>query len=90
MTHLFVFLAAFLGDVGWTMYFKEVEKDRAMRAGLWSSFIVLCGGFSVFEYAHNLVYLIDSVVGSFMGVYWTMRWTKFITWCKALGEYDYP
>jgi hypothetical protein len=76
VTHLLVFLAALLGDIGWTMYFKEVENDRAARAGCWSAFVVLAGGFSVFQYAHNLWYLADSAVGSFLGVYVTMRYEQ--------------
>lgn len=81
--YFLVFLAAFLGDIGWTMYFKEVAEDRAVRASLWSAFIVLCGGFSVFEYAHDLKYLIASVIGSFFGVYITMRWSAIRAWVVA-------
>ena len=82
-THVLVFVAAFLGDVGWTMYFKEVERDRAARAGLWSMFIILTGGFSVFQYAHDMWYLVDSAAGSFCGVVWTMRWVKMRAWIVA-------
>lgn len=86
MTHVLVFLAAFLADVGWTMYFKEVEKDRAMRAGLWSTFIVCCGGLSVYEYAHNLIYLVDSIIGSYLGVWATMRWKIVTEWYNDTGR----
>ena len=85
--HVAVFLCAFFGDIGWTMYFREVEKDRAARAGLWSMFIIIAGGFSVFQYAHNLWYLVDSAFGSFAGVVAAMRWAKIKAFFCYGGEF---
>lgn len=80
MTHVLVFTLTLLAEICWTMYYKEVALDRAFRAASWSSMIVLCGGLTVFEYAHNLSYLLDSFAASFLGVIIAMRWKKVYTW----------
>ena len=87
MIYVAVFFLAFFGDIGWTMYFLEVEKDHAIRAAAWSSFIVAMGGISTFEYVKDPLIIIPAVLGSFAGVWVTMRWSKIkFEWHQFWGS----
>lgn len=83
MIYALVFLATFIADVAWTMYFKEVAKERALFAASWSALIVLIGGFTVIQYVHAPHILIATVSGSFFGTYATMKWPAIRAWVIA-------
>jgi len=76
MTYFWVFVSAFLADVSWTMYFKEVGRKRPTRAAFWAVAIILMGAFVITEYIKNPLMLIAYCAGSFCGVYVTVRYTK--------------
>jgi hypothetical protein len=80
VTYVLVFIATFLADVAWTMYFKEVAKERAARSAAWSSAIVLLGGYTVIEYVNTPNILWATVTGSFAGTYVTMKWDTILKW----------
>lgn len=83
MTYLWVFLATFLADVAWTLYFKMVAADKALMAASWSAAIILLGGFTVIQYASAPHVLWAAVAGSFCGTYWTMKWAAMRAWIVA-------
>lgn len=58
-------LAMILADVCWTLYFIQTEKRDALKAGFWSSMIILVGGFATTEYVHDRIYMIPAMLGAF-------------------------
>lgn len=76
MTHLLVMALVALCDVGWTMYFKKVGANKAFAAAAWSAFIVACSGLAVMSYTTQHTYLLDAIIGSFVGTYLTLITTS--------------
>jgi peptidoglycan biosynthesis protein MviN/MurJ (putative lipid II flippase) len=70
-----VMLSMILADVCWTMYFIEVEKRKAIKAGLWSAAILLFGSFITIQYVEDRRLLVAAIIGAFIGTACTV-WYK--------------
>lgn len=71
-----VMLAMMLADICWAMYFIEVDKRRAIPAGIWGSTIILFGAFTTVHYVEDHRLLIAAVLGAFIGTAGTVIWKK--------------
>lgn len=69
---ILVFVLTTCADIAWTMYMAEVQKMRALRAGLWSTAIVAMGAITFISYMENRWLLIAALLGSFFGTYITV------------------
>jgi uncharacterized protein YqgC (DUF456 family) len=75
-TYLLVILALTLADICWTMYFTETANKHAVKAGVWSALIILCGSFATFSFVHDPRFISAAMIGSFIGTYATIKWIK--------------
>ena len=69
-------LSMVLADVCWTMYFIEVEKRNAVKAGLWSAAILLFGSFITIQYVEDRRLLVAAIIGAFVGTAATVIYKK--------------
>jgi len=76
MKHVLVFLAMFMADVFWTLYFIQVEERRAALAATASTLIVLMGMFTVLQYTHDATTAIPALLGAWLGTYVTVKWKQ--------------
>jgi len=73
MTFISVAIAVALADVCWTMYFIETSNKNAVKAGVWSSLIMLCSAFAVSTYVGEKIYIGAAIVGAFVGTWATIK-----------------
>jgi len=73
---IIVTLAMFLADRCWTMYFIETEIRRSVKAGLWSTAILLFGSIVTINYVGDHRLLAAAAIGSFAGVVATIEYKK--------------
>ena len=67
-----------LADICWTLYFIEVEKRAAVKAGFWSAMIMVMGTFATTSYVTDHRFISAAVLGAFLG-------TSGIVWWKRRG-----
>lgn len=72
---LAVFSLSLFVDVCWTRYNLAVANPfpQPVRAGLWSSAIILCGSISTWIWLDNRWTLAASMIGGFIGTWWAVR-----------------
>lgn len=70
---LAVFVIIIVIDALHVLYTKAVAEDLPARAANFGALIYLGSAFSVLSYTENPAYLIFVVVGSWIGVYLTVR-----------------
>lgn len=75
-TYLLVILALTLADICWTMYFIETANKHAVKAGVWSAFIILCGSFATVNFVNDPRFITAAMIGAFIGTYATIKWVK--------------
>jgi hypothetical protein len=68
-----VFLAMAAADVCWTKYISTIHAKKAFAAGIWSASIILMGTFTTISYVANHWYVIASLLGAFVGTYFTVK-----------------
>lgn len=76
MTFITVAIAVALADVCWTMYFIETSNKNAVKAGVWSSLIMLCTSFAVSTYVGEKIYIGAAIIGAFIGTWATIKFHK--------------
>lgn len=72
-----VFFSTFFADIAWTFYLLKVEERKSVQASLWGCVIFLFGAIVTSHYINNLWLLIPAILGSFLGVYSVIEYTKF-------------
>ena len=75
-TFLLVAISVALADVCWTMYIMASTQHKALRAGLWSTMIVLCGSFATISFIADRRLVFASALGAFIGTTLTVLWHK--------------
>jgi hypothetical protein len=55
------------------MYFIEVDKRRAIPAGIWGSSILLFGAFTTVHYVNDHRLLVAAIIGAFLGTAGTVH-----------------
>lgn len=75
-TFLFVVVAVCLADVCWTMYFIETEKRNAVKAGVWSSLIMVTGAFTTTKYVDDPTFIVAAIIGAFVGTAGIIAWKR--------------
>jgi uncharacterized membrane protein YfcA len=70
---LLVFLLTAVMDALHAVYTKAVASNQAGRAATFGSVIYLISGFAVIQYTQNHVYLVFMVLGSWIGVYLSVK-----------------
>lgn len=79
---MLIFLAKFvivlvfmiLQDIAWAMYVIKVDKRDAVRAGAWSSLIMVFGSYVAISYIGDHKFIVAAVLGSFIGTYITVKY----------------
>ena len=75
-TYLLVVLAMILVDICWTMYFVETANKNAVKAGVWSALIMLCGSYATISFVHDKRFITAAMIGAFIGTFATIKWIK--------------
>ncbi len=70
---LSVFLGSLLLDILWAFGIRRMTQGKAAQSALLSAAITLVGGFVITEYVGNLLYLIPSALGAFIGNYFSIK-----------------
>jgi hypothetical protein len=70
-----VLVSMTLVDICYTMYIIQVEKRKAISAGVWAAAILCFSGFVTINYVDNFKLLIAAIIGSFIGTAGTI-WFK--------------
>ena len=73
---VFVMIATALLDVCWAKYTFHLTNRHAVGAALWSALIMCFGGSIIIEYSKNHWLLAAAVVGSFIGTYLVVKYSK--------------
>jgi hypothetical protein len=71
---LTAFLAMFFTDMCYTYYFKAVQHESAIPAGLWAALLYILTSIVVIGYIHNPWLLIPSMLGAFFGTYFGVKY----------------
>lgn len=69
-----VLMFMILQDIAWAMYVIKVDKRDAVRAGAWSSLIMVFGSYVAISYIGDHKFIIAAVLGSFIGTYITVKY----------------
>lgn len=70
---LLIFLATMLSDIIWVFYIRRISDGKAVSAAIFSSLIVLLGGFVILGYVGNKWYLVPAAIGAFVGTIITIK-----------------
>ncbi len=73
---LAVLFATLVTDALWALYMIKVTTKAPFLAASYGSLIHILTAFTVISYTKNYLYLIPLVVGSFIGTYFTVKFTK--------------
>ena len=77
---LFLFIAVFLAtlvtDALWALYLIKVTERSPLLASSYGSLIHILTAFTVISYTKNSLYLIPLVIGSFIGTYLVVKYSK--------------
>lgn len=71
-----VLIATVVTDALWALYMLNVAKKSPALAATYGSLIHILTAFTVISYTENYLYLIPLVIGSFVGTYLTVKYTK--------------
>lgn len=71
-----VMLAVGLADICWTLYIIATEKRKSISAGVWSSFIMLVGAFTVTKYVDDPSFALAAAIGAFIGTAGIVEWKR--------------
>ncbi len=73
---MLVVAAVCIADVCWTMYFIETENRNSVKAGIWSSLIMVAGAFTTTSYVEDKRYVLAAVIGAFIGTVAAVEYKK--------------
>lgn len=77
---IFIFFAVLFAtavtDSLWALYMIHVTGKAPFRSALYGTFIHVLTAFTVISYTDNYFYLIPLVIGSFIGTYLTVQYSK--------------
>jgi len=68
-----VFVAVAVADVFWTKYFLAAANKQAIKAGYYSSLIILFTAITTRSYVHNGSLVIPACAGAFVGTWLTVK-----------------
>jgi len=68
-----IFLATAFSDILWVLYIRRTSEGKAIAAAIFSSLIVLLGGFVILTYIGNKWYLVPAALGAFVGTVITIK-----------------
>lgn len=71
-----VFIATLLTDALYALYTIHVTKKNPVLAASYGSLIHILTAFAVISYTKNYWYLIPLVIGSFIGTYLVVKYSK--------------
>jgi hypothetical protein len=71
-----VFLATLVTDALWALYLIKVTERSPVLAASYGSLIHILTAFTVISYTKNSLYLIPLVIGSFIGTYLVVKYSK--------------
>jgi uncharacterized membrane protein len=71
-----VFIATLVTDALWALYLAKVTEKSPLLAASYGSLIHLLGAFTVLSYTQNSFYLIPLILGSFVGTYTIVFFSK--------------
>lgn len=72
MIYLLVFVSTLLADIAWTRYTLAVGARAAVKAGIWSTLIILFGAFNITTYVTDRRAIIPAALGAFIGTWWAV------------------
>lgn len=71
-----VLFATLVTDALWALYMIKVTAKAPFLAASYGSLIHILTAFTVISYTKNYLYLIPLVIGSFVGTYLTVKFSK--------------
>lgn len=71
-----VLVATLVTDAFWALYMIYVTKKAPVLAASYGVLIHVLTAFTVISYTSNYLYLIPLVIGSFIGTYLVVRYSK--------------
>jgi uncharacterized membrane protein len=71
-----VFFATLCIDALYALYTIHVTEKKAFQSATFGSLIHILTAFTVISYTKNYLYLVPLVVGSFIGTYFAVTYTK--------------
>lgn len=73
---ILVFFSTLTSDLLWAVYIRRTTEGKALRAAVYSGFIVLLGAIVVSSYIENSWYLFPAIIGAIIGTYIVVRFDK--------------
>lgn len=73
---LIAFAAMFALDVSWVLYMRASNRGQPVRSALWALAIHGFGAASVISYTTDPRYLSATMLGTVLGTWAVVRWTK--------------
>ena len=74
ITFLLVVLVMAFANICGTLYFNNVEKEKALKAAFWSAMLIVVNAFSIINYVENNIYIAAAVIGTYLGTFGTIKW----------------
>ncbi len=71
-----VFLATMCIDALYALYTLRLTQKKAFQSAFFGSLIHILTAFTVISYTKNYLYLIPLVIGSFVGTYLVVKYSK--------------
>lgn len=71
-----VMVAVCIADICWTLYFIETEKRNSIKAGIWSSLIMVVAAFTTTKYVNDTSFVIAATIGAFIGTAGIIEWKR--------------
>lgn len=71
-----VFAATMCVDALYALYTMRITEKNAFQASSFGALIHLLTAFTVISYTKNYLYLVPLLLGSFVGTYLTVQWSK--------------
>lgn len=71
---VFVFLASLISNVLWAFYIRRTSQGHAFWSSTVGAAITLVGAYIILSYVDNKLYLIPTIIGGFIGQYFTMKY----------------
>ena len=71
-----VFFATMCVDALYALYTLRLTQKKAFQSAMFGSLIHILTAFTVISYTKNYLYLIPLVIGSFVGTYLVIKYSK--------------
>jgi hypothetical protein len=75
-TYILVFFTMIAVDYFWGVYIKAMANHQAMKASIFSAFIMLSGAFTAINYIENHWMLIPAALGGAIGTYISAKYSS--------------